>query len=389
MNRNGRAVVGVSLYPWDAVGDPDCAARIRSLGAGQVSLAAAYHTVRALTPHHPRHKVVTAAHSAVYYRPDPDRWEESGTPLRPAAAAWAEDSFGPAARALGDAGLDVLAWVILAHNQRLGTLHPSAAVVNAYGDTYPWALCVARPEVRRYCAALAAEAAAQPGLSGLELESCGWYGFDHLHAHDKTAGLPPAPLARLLLSLCFCRHCADAYRATGLDARELRRLVREELDAVLAGTAEDGRLPSDVLAAVSRMRTDTAGRLRGEVLAAVHAERPGLPVLLHTQPDPLALGANPGVAPSELHDTAAGPVLPFRNRSAEALDAVRAYAGRDRRVVAGVAAVSGLGADLPDLGSWCADLLAAGATELRLYHAGLASPQDLAAVRTAVAALAG
>jgi hypothetical protein len=60
---------------------------------------------------------------------------------------------------------------------------------------------------------------------------------------------------------------------------------------------------------------------------------------------------------------------------------------RSRAVAATVTAVAGLGANRADLTSWCADLRNAGATELRFYHAGLASTADLAAVREAVAAL--
>lgn len=38
------------LYPWDVVGDPDAPARVVDLGVRQVTLAAAYHSTRALTP---------------------------------------------------------------------------------------------------------------------------------------------------------------------------------------------------------------------------------------------------------------------------------------------------------------------------------------------------
>ncbi|GAA1225341.1 hypothetical protein GCM10009665_14640 [Kitasatospora nipponensis] len=379
---------GVNLYPWDVVGDPGCAERIASLGVDRVTLAAAYHTVRALTPHHPDHKVVTAAHSAAYYRIDATRWAGPQR-IRPVAAHWAAGSFGQATRALTEAGLEVYGWAVLAHNQRLGTLHPQIAVVNAHGDHYPWALCIANPSVQQYCATLAAEAAGQPGLSGLELESCGWYGFDHLHAHDKTAGVPLSARAALLFSLCFCVHCAEAYHAADADPVLLRAAVRDALDAVFTGHAEDARLDPEAEQAVTRMRTAVAARLRARVLAAVHAERPDLPVLLHSRPDPLATGACPGVAPGELHRVADGPVLPCNVRSAQALESVHAHVGAGRRVVATVSAVRGLGADTDDLPQWCADLVAAGAAELRVYHAGLASRADLAAIRATVARTAG
>ena len=44
--------------------------RIAGLGVTEVSLAAAYHAVRAVTPFHPDQRIVTRD-AAVYYRPDP------------------------------------------------------------------------------------------------------------------------------------------------------------------------------------------------------------------------------------------------------------------------------------------------------------------------------
>ncbi len=383
--------VGVNLYPWDAVGDPDCAARIKDLGAGRVTLAAAYHTVRALTPQHPEHKVVTAAHSAVYYAPDRRRW--LGKRLQPVEAFWSPRSFPQAAADLGRAGLSVYAWVVLAHNQRLGTLHPEDSVVNAYGDHYPWALCISSEAVRDYCATLAAEVAEQDGIDGIELESCGWYGFDHLHAHDKTGGVAFDPPGKLLLSLCFCAACTHGYKEAGIDGKALRGAVCDALDRVIAGANPRAELTDPALAeAVATMRTRMAAQFQDEVIGAVRAVRPDLTVLVHAQPDPLALSANPGAPPASLFGPlgADGAVVPCNVRSEAALAMVRAYAERaepHQSVVATVSAVAGMGGDRADLSAWCADLHKAGSTELRFYHAGLASRADLAAVREAVAAV--
>jgi hypothetical protein len=366
--------VGAYVYPWDVDGDPAAAGRLASLGVRRASVAAAYHSVRALTPRHPRHKVVTAAHSAVYYPLDPGRWSGADD-LRPVEAAWSPRSFGRAVTALDEAGVEVYAWTILAHSDGL---HPEATVVNAYGDRYPWALCIAQETVQRHCATLAAEA-----------ESCGWYGFDHLHAHDKTAGVGLPPGAKLLFSLCFCAACQAAYREAGADPTRLRADVRAALDRVFAGTAEDARLADEQSAAVTRMRVGAATGLRTRAVEAIRAERPQLPVLLHAAPDPLACGASPGLRPEDAYALADGPVLLCPVRSGAALDAVRAYTGTGRgsRVVATVATVQGMGADPADLSAWCADLADAGATELRFYHAGLASAADLEAMRKAVVAL--
>ena len=42
--------VSAYLYPWDVDGDPAAPDRIAGLGVTEVSLAAAYHAVRAVTP---------------------------------------------------------------------------------------------------------------------------------------------------------------------------------------------------------------------------------------------------------------------------------------------------------------------------------------------------
>lgn len=374
------AGLGVNLYPWDVAGDPHAPDRIAGLGADRVALAAAYHTVRALSPRHPRRKVVTASHSALYYRPDPAHW--SGSPLRPVEADWAPGAFTEAAPRLREAGLKVYAWTILTHNQRLGTLHPEHAVVNAFGDRYPWALCLNSPEVRGYCALLAAEVAAQPDVDGIELESCGWYGYDHLHAHDKTAGLAFDRDTKFLMNLCFCAVCDAWYAEAGLE--DLRGRVRAALEPVFRGEAASAALDPETTDTVGFMRVQAAARFQVEVVAAARQVRPDAPILLHTSPDPLAVGANPGSVP----DGSFGAVLQCGGaRSADALAQLQAYADAMGRLsspqplVATVNIVAGMGADRDGLAAWVADLRAAGAAELRLYHAGLASAADLDAVR--------
>ncbi|WP_461027237.1 hypothetical protein, partial [Streptomyces sparsus] len=225
----------VFLYPWDVVGDPDAPGRVADLGVQQVTLASAYHSTRAVTPRHPGHRVVTAEHAAVLYPPDAGRW--AAHELRPFRQTWmaSDDPYAEAAQALADAGLQVHSWVVLAHNSRLGAEHPGSCVTNVYGDRYPWAPCVARPEVRSYLVELAAEAAVRPGAEGTELESCGWYGFAHLHAHDKVAGVALGDAASYLMSLCFCGVCQDGYAREGADPERLAVVVRRALEPAWAG----------------------------------------------------------------------------------------------------------------------------------------------------------
>ncbi|MFC1413711.1 hypothetical protein ACEZCY_31625 [Streptacidiphilus sp. N1-12] len=378
------------LYPWDVLGDPDAPARLADLGLDGVTLASAYHSTRALTPRHPRTRIVTAPYAAVYYPPSEAHW--AGAALRPYPQGWLDspDAWGEAAEALRAAGLEVASWVVLAHNSRLGGENPDSTVRNAYGDRYPWALCVARPEVVAYCAALAAEAGPRPGAVGTELESCGWYGLAHLHAHDKIGGVPLDGAAQYLMSLCFCDVCAAAYAAAGVP--DLAAAVRAALAPVWAGKAErvggewggvEQLLGPELAALTLRYRQERARAVQGACVAAVRAAAGGVAgadfrILLHADPASHRVGANVGVeAEWLLGDVSTGGggadglVLPCTGSTAT-LDAAPRLAGRT--LAANLTVVTGMGGD-PHAA------VPAGADELRLYHAGLASDADLAALR--------
>ncbi|MEW2165995.1 hypothetical protein AB0912_23780 [Streptomyces sp. NPDC007084] len=382
------------LYPWDVNGDPAAAARTAALGVRQATLAAAYHSTRALTPRHPRHRIVTAEHAAVLYPLDENRW--AGRVPRPYPAGdWAPgDAYGEAAAALADAGLDVFTWVVLAHNSRMGKDHPSTSVVNAYGDRYPWAPCIAQSGTRACLTDLAAEAAVRPGAAGTELESLGWYGLAHLHAHDKTAGVPLGDAGHYLMSLCFCPACAEGYDRQGLDAEELASFVRGALEPVWRGAPSGGgwagveKLLGARTAAATRAWRDAVARsLQEETVRAVRAAAPpGFRVLLHADPVSFHCGANAGVDPRHILSVADGVVVP-RTGDTAPLTPFAETAAPGQVIAANFTVVSGMGGHPETLhadASRAADL---GATELRLYHAGLASDEDLETVRRTLAAL--
>ncbi|MFF4969423.1 hypothetical protein [Streptomyces sp. NPDC001037] len=378
------------VYPWDVAGDPEAPARIASLGAGQVTLASAYHSTRALTPRHPRHRIVTAEYAAVLYPPG-ERW--AGRGLRPyPAGRWAPgDAYGEAAAALTAAGLEVHTWVVLAHNSRLGAEHPDTSVVNAYGDRYPWAPCIAQPATRAYLVDLAAEAAVRPGARGTELESLGWYGLQHLHAHDKTSGVGLGDAGQYLMSLCFCPSCAAGYGEQGLDPARLAAGVRAALEPLWRGAADDGGWPAvekllgqDTAAATRAWRDTVARTLQEEAVAAVRAAAPvGFQVLLHADPVTYHCGANAGVDPAHVLGIADGVVVPCTGGTGP----LAPFAGRadgGKVLAANFTVVTGMGGSPATLASDAARARAEGATELRLYHAGLASDDDLSAVREAL-----
>ncbi|MET9127499.1 hypothetical protein [Streptomyces sp. NPDC004528] len=380
------------VYPWDVVGDPAAAGRIAGLGVRQATLASAYHSTRALTPRHPRHRVVTASHAAVLYPVDGARW--AGRALRPHEAGdWAPgDAYGTAAAALAEAGLDVHTWVVLAHNSRLGEEYPDTSVVNAYGDRYGWAPCVAQAATREYLVDLAVEAAVRPGARGTELESLGWYGLAHLHAHDKIGGVGLGDAGQYLMSLCFCPACRDGYAAHGLDGGQAAAAVRGALEPVWRGAApSDGGWPaiekllgSEVAGATRAWRDTVARTLQETAVAAVRAAAPGgFQVLLHADPVSFHCGANAGVDPAHILSVADGVVVPCTG--GPELLVPFAEQGRDEAVLAAnFTVVAGMGGSPATLAEDAVRAASLGAGELRLYHAGLASEGDLEAVRGAL-----
>ena len=363
------------LYPWDVDGDTTAAGRIAGLGIGEVSLAAAYHEVRAITPFHPGHRIVTRD-AGVYYRPDPGRWE--GAALRPAVAEGEgieEGSFSKTALELRRQGLRVNAWLVITHNETLGAVNPGAVVRNAFGDLYPWALCAASPAVLEYAKRLAAEVAALPYVDGIELEACGWYGFDHGSAHDKT-GAASGPL-----DLCFCASCEDVYDAAGLDTVRARDAVRAEADG-------HGSVPAPLAGAVAAVRDTVAADFLREVIGAAHQAAPGKPVLVHTHPDPRECGSNPGFEAAAVA-AADGVILGCSGSPSPSAQlvtrAMNQFKGNPERLAVTLPSVAALGAVPGVLPALADAVLEAGATELHFYHAGLASAADLGAIREVAA----
>ena len=252
-------------------------------------------------------------------------------------------------------------------------------VRNAYGDSYPWALCIAQDEVRDYAVALVGEIAARDDIDGFELEACGWYGFDHQSAHDKSGGVRLTAFEQYLFSLCFCRACAGEYADVGVEPTTLRAAVRGRLDATFSGAAPP-EFDAHLAAAVGQMRRHVGDGFRAEVAAAARPHR----VLLHAHPDPLRYGANVGVDAGPALAIADGLVLNCwrdMDDAAAALTAVATAAGEGQQVVASFLAVAEMGGDLAGLADRIERARAAGATDLRFYHPGLASRADLDALR--------
>jgi hypothetical protein len=359
-------MVSGHAYPWDVLGDPDFAHRAAA-AVDTVTLAATYHSTRAATPLHPTRRIVDARYAALYRPIRPAAWE--GHRLRALGPSWMEepDPFGTAAGVLRSAGLKVNAWIVLTHNTRLGLENPSMAVVNCFGERYPYALCPAHPEVRAYAATLAAEAVRDVAVDGISLEACGQLGLVHLGHHEKTDGAFSAEQVRLL-SVCCCAACRAGWQSAGLDP-----------SAVIAGLRA-GSVPDEVLA----HRHAGTDALRAEVLTAVRTQAPGIPVTLHANPDPWATGPSPGLTPAAASDVDAllVPAWPTTEASAEL---VRRAAATGLPVDAYVTALPP--AEPSALPAHVERLRTAGATRFSLYHLGLAAADRQELLRGVAAGL--
>jgi len=228
------------IYPWDLL-DAGIEATVgrahREWGLTALSLAASYHSAKFFLPRRRRERVFLSGGSAVYFQPDPSLYAE--TPLRPVVSPRAEllDLLDRAADACRRQGLGLRAWTVGLHNSQLGAAHPSAAEENLFGDRYPWALCPANPDVRRYLVALVRDLATNHDLAGIDLESAGFHGLTHGHHHELT-GIDWGPVEEFLLGLCFCPHCLARAGEAGVDGERLRADLQRLLEARLREEAE-------------------------------------------------------------------------------------------------------------------------------------------------------
>ena len=368
------------LYPWDVLGDSAIPSALDALGARSVSMAAFYHAVRAGTPRHPEHRVVLAAQSALYLPVRAAAWR--GQRLIPPEAP-KRYAFPRAAAQLADHGLEVRAWMALTHRDDPAASTRDLNVVTAFGDVLEHALCPASAEVQRYVATLVAEVAQTDGVDALVVEACGQLGFEHQDAHEKTAGADWSDVDLTLLSLCFCSACRHQLDGAGVDPQGLALLVRQ---SVGRGAPSIQDVLADRSAAVVALRVARAVGLRDQVLA-VASEAGVNSVDFHASPDEWSTAPATPVLGKQL--PGARWVVPCWQADDNDLARVRAAVDlADAESVAAYATI--LTPRVLNHAAWTADLQAlidAGATELHLYHAGLASAARLAAASAALAAL--
>jgi hypothetical protein len=250
-------------------------------GAGGLTVAASYHEGRDLFPHNPVRKVRFLEGGALFFRPDPGRYD--GLRIQPHISELARetDVFGELCAEADRRGLEVHAWTVFLHNDTLGVRYPECAPRNAFGDPYVTNLCPANPDVRAYARALAGDVA-RLGVTSVFAESLHYHPLEHGYAHERYF-IELGPLSRYLLGLCFCEHCLAAARERGVDGEAVARFAREELELVFerAGTKapredvvrdEVAALASGELGGYLKARDATVASLAGAAASAARDE---------------------------------------------------------------------------------------------------------------------
>ncbi len=355
-----------TVYPWDLDGDPALAARARDAGVTRLTVAAVYHGVRAATPMHPAHRLVTAGHAAFYPPLRTEAWSGAGI-VPEAPGPWiAPGAWERALNAVRVSGLAAAGWIVVTHSSVLGRRHPHATVRTAFGDALDYALCPSNDDVIDYGRRLAGETVTLGGFDRLVVEAAGALGAEHLGAHEKTAGADWGPGGLDLLSVCFCAACRGAYARADAEPDRLAGEVRAALDAPDSARAGLERLAEATRNAILAVRAAAAARLQEAIAAAAHAAG-ATEVVLHASVRREATGPNVWVGA----DPPPGTAVQLSANDARALGPAgvadyRSAVGVDVHVAENVA-----GGDANGLLDRLLADAALGADELSVGHLGL------------------
>ncbi|RCG31003.1 hypothetical protein DQ384_13745 [Sphaerisporangium album] len=251
--------------------------RIAEYGVREVTVAAAYHAARDVTPHGASR--VTLRSDGVHFPPPDDLF--ANLRLTPPVQPGAQDEPLAALReAADDHGMVLHGWAVFLQNVTLGLANLDLTVQDCFGGRgSPAALCPAQPDVRLYSVALA-RAVARQGVRSVVAESLHFGTFAQGYRQDRSY-VPLGPMDEFLLGLCFCSWCMRRAADLGVKAE----VAREECARIIGGVL-DGDPPAQgevtraaltayagpEVVAYARARSETVTSLVSEVSSAVAAE---------------------------------------------------------------------------------------------------------------------
>ncbi|MEW2399650.1 hypothetical protein [Streptomyces sp. NPDC046862] len=246
-------------------------------GCDTLTVAAAYHRARDVTPHGPAR--VTLRRDGTHVPPPADLFQ--GARLVPPAQPGAErEPLRELRLRTAERGAALHGWTVFLHNTTLGLAHPDVTQENCFGDrAAPADLCPAHPDVRAYAVALARSVARQ-GVDAVVAESLHFGTFGHGYHHERSF-VPLGPVEEFLLGLCFCPYCVGRAETAGVDAAAARAAATLTVGRLLDGAdprpgtltlAELAEKAGEPVAAYARARRDTVTSLAATVADAVAAE---------------------------------------------------------------------------------------------------------------------
>lgn len=270
--------LGIFLYPWDAAhdGPGEVVARLADLGVSRINIATAYHSAETLAPVRTRQVFHRAEANVLHMPVGPDNFSDAAIP-QGTLATQRPEVFPELADAARTAGIRLSSWIVTGHNSSLAQSDPDLAIENCFGDRSTHGLCPANPRSVALFDELVGGVVATGLFDEVFVESLSYLLWGHGHPHELWA-VRLDPVARYLLSLCFCSHCITLAGEAGTRLRpwvveflhtrwnDPISVVRdagdaEELTALLTGSEDLATYTSmrlGVVAALSQRIVDTA-----------------------------------------------------------------------------------------------------------------------------------
>jgi len=269
----------VFVHPEDLRGEgiEPVADRMLGWGCGGLTVAAAYHRARDVTPHGSSR--VTLRRDGAHFPLPADLW--AGLRLVPPLQDRSDDGLLDDLRlATTRRGARLHGWTVFLHNTTLGLAHPDVTQENCFGDRgAPADLCPSHPDVRAYATALA-RSVARLGVDAVVAESLHFGFFGHGYHHDRCF-VDLGQVEEFLLGLCFCGYCRSRAAEAGVDPQAARVAAAQIVSGVLdGGPPLPGELSpallaehaGQVLERYARTRIETVTTLVASVARAVADE---------------------------------------------------------------------------------------------------------------------
>ncbi len=219
--------------------------RVTRYGVGAVTVAAAYHRARDVTPHGAQR--VKTRYDGLHSVVDPNLFGALVPPQLPGHQA-----IDDLSAALGGRGLALNGWGVFCHNTTIGEAHPSATQENCFGDrAAPADLCPSQPSVAEYARGLAISIA-RLDVETVFAESLHFGSFDHGYHHERSF-VPLSAMDRYVLGVCFCGYCCRLASERSVDAAQARLEACRAVEPALNG------LPGPDVAVAPEVVADRVG----------------------------------------------------------------------------------------------------------------------------------